>query len=108
MPDSRRVASSSSGRTRQRALMSVDDGETRQQSEAVMALFPEAATMEQSTFNCPQCGALYAVTVARRASSQEGRAQCEVCSHVMVQWSTSSPPTFRLIGTPKVTSKDPE
>ena len=105
---SRRVPSLSSGRTRQRVLTSVDDGKTGQQSEAVMAIFPEAATMEQSTFNCPQCGALYAVTVGQRALIQEGSAQCKVCSHVMVQWSTSSPPTFRLIGTHKVTSKDPE
>ena len=88
--------------------MSVNNGETGQQSEAVMAIFPEAATMEQSTFNCPLCGALYAVTVGQRASIQEGSAQCKVCSRVMVQWSTSSPPTFRLVRTPKATSKDPE
>jgi len=66
-----------------------------------MAVFPEAATMQRSTFNCPQCGALYAVTVGQCASIREGSAQCKVCSYVMMQWSTASPPTFRFIPRPK-------
>ena len=69
--------------------------------EAVMALFPESDPMEQSTFNCPRCGALYAVTVGQRVAVESGSTRCKVCASVMVQWSTASPPTFHLIEKPK-------
>jgi len=67
-----------------------------------MAVFAESATMEQSTFNCPRCGALYAVTVGQRIAVESGSSRCNVCANVMLQWSTASPPTFRLIERPKM------
>jgi hypothetical protein len=53
--------------------------------------------MDESTFNCPHCGALYMVMVGRRGAIVEGSAHCKVCQRVMVRWHTPSPPAFRLI-----------
>jgi len=50
-----------------------------------------------ATFNCPHCGALYAVMVGQRLASLEGSTDCKVCRRVMVRWRTPSPPTFHLI-----------
>jgi transcription elongation factor Elf1 len=52
---------------------------------------------DETTFNCPSCGALYEVVVSRRAAVESGRARCIGCRSVMMQWTTASPPTFRLI-----------
>ncbi len=52
--------------------------------------------MDEATFNCPHCGALYGLTVRRWRTVESGSAQCRVCDSVMLQWSTASPPTFRL------------
>jgi hypothetical protein len=57
--------------------------------------------MDESTFNCPHCGTLYTVTVGRRVTTAEESARCKVCDRVMLQWSTASPPTFRLMRDPR-------
>jgi hypothetical protein len=53
--------------------------------------------MDESTCNCPHCGALYTVTVGQRGAIEKGSAHCKVCQRVMVRWHTPSPPAFRLI-----------
>jgi predicted Zn finger-like uncharacterized protein len=57
--------------------------------------------MDEATFNCPHCGALYAVTVRQRLAIESSSARCKACASVMMQWSTASPPTFRLIERPE-------
>ncbi len=56
--------------------------------------------MDEATFNCAHCGALYSVTVRQRLAVESASAQCKVCDRVMLQWSTASPPTFRLVERP--------
>src|SRR5215204_4141146 len=58
-----------------------------------LARVQEAEPMDESTFNCSHCGALYVVTVGQRGSIVEGSALCKVCEHVMMRWRTASPPT---------------
>ena len=57
--------------------------------------------MDGATFNCPHCGALYAVTVRRLPAVVSASARCKVCDRVMLQWSTAWTPTFRLIERPE-------
>jgi transcription elongation factor Elf1 len=56
---------------------------------------------DEATFNCPHCGALYAVIVGHRLAALDGRANCQVCKREMIRWSTTSPPTFRLVEKPE-------
>ena len=56
--------------------------------------------MDEATFNCPHCGALYAITVGQHLAIFDGRAFCKVCEREMIRWHTASPPTFRLIARP--------
>ena len=53
--------------------------------------------MDEATFNCPHCRALYTVTVGQRAAIVGGSAHCQVCGREMMRWRTPSPPTFRLV-----------
>ncbi len=53
--------------------------------------------MDEATFNCPHCGALYAIMVGQHMATMEGRAHCQVCRREMIRWNTPSPPSFRLI-----------
>ena len=42
---------------------------------------------DEATFNCPHCGALYAVIVGHRLAALDGRANCQVCKREMIRWS---------------------
>ncbi len=59
-----------------------------------------------TTFNCPHCGALYAVTpLAQRLAVESASARCRACNVVMLQWTTASPPAFELIERPAESRK---
>jgi transcription elongation factor Elf1 len=56
---------------------------------------------EGKSFFCPNCGALYAVTLSRRAKIESNVAKCLVCLQIMDRWNSSSVPTYKLIQRPE-------
>ena len=54
-----------------------------------------------SSFFCPHCGALYAVTYARRPEAERNNAKCVVCERVMDEWQSTSVPTYKLVHRPE-------
>jgi transcription elongation factor Elf1 len=42
-----------------------------------------------SSFFCPHCGALYAVTFSRRRETDSGTAKCVVCERTMTEWKST-------------------
>ena len=54
-----------------------------------------------SSFFCPHCGALYAVTHARRPEVERNAATCVVCERVMDEWQSTSVPTYKLVHRPE-------
>ena len=61
---------------------------------------------EGSSFFCPRCGALYAVTHSRRRKSVEisdeaNAAKCVVCGQTMATRGSTDVPTFKLVHRPE-------
>ena len=58
---------------------------------------------EGSSFFCPSCGALYAVTNSRPSSGSDSNstAKCVVCGQVMAEWNSTNVPTFKLVHRPE-------
>jgi transcription elongation factor Elf1 len=59
---------------------------------------------EGSSFFCPRCGALYAVTYSRRWKSvdigdDDNAAKCVVCEQAT--WSSTDVPTYKLVHRPE-------
>jgi len=54
-----------------------------------------------SSFFCPHCGALYAVTYLRGSEVDRNSAKCVVCERVMDQWQSTSVPTYKLVHRPE-------
>jgi transcription elongation factor Elf1 len=54
-----------------------------------------------NSFFCPHCGALYAVTVSRRPTTDSGSAKCVVCERVMTDLKSTSVRTYRLVHRPE-------
>lgn len=53
-------------------------------------------TSNENDFQCPSCGALYAVTVTRYPLKDKDSANCEVCGQVLREWNDTRVPTFTL------------
>ena len=49
----------------------------------------------ENDFTCPHCGTQYRVTVGLPARDT-GSATCEVCHQVMVRWTDTAIPTYRM------------
>jgi hypothetical protein len=47
-------------------------------------------------FTCPECGAVYEVTVHRFPVRDADSAICEVCRQKMAEWNSTSAPSFKL------------
>lgn len=54
-----------------------------------------------SSFFCPHCGALYAVTHSRRSEVERNTARCVVCERVMDETASTSVPTYKLVHRPE-------
>ena len=54
----------------------------------------------QDSYACPHCSALYAVTVHRFPTRDQGGVPCQCCRRGMVVWSGLVSPCFTLIAKP--------
>ena len=54
-----------------------------------------------SSFFCPHCGALYAVTLSKRREIASGLAKCVVCERTMAEWKSTSVPAYKLVHRPE-------
>ena len=54
-----------------------------------------------SSFFCPHCGALYAVTLSQRREIASGVAKCVVCERTMAEWKSTSVPAYKLVHRPE-------
>jgi hypothetical protein len=50
-----------------------------------------------SSFFCPHCGALYAVTFSQRRETDSGTATCRT----MTEWKSTSVPAYKLVHRPE-------
>ena len=62
-------------------------------------------TIPGGEFTCPNCGAIYQVTLYRTPFRSKDNAVCEVCQHVMDEWNSSTFKKYRLIKRPDKTPK---
>ena len=56
---------------------------------------------EGGTFFCPDCGALYSVTPARRSKSESNIAKCVVCLQIMDKRDSANVPIYKLMHRPE-------
>ena len=54
-----------------------------------------------SSFFCPYCGALYAVTFSQRRETDSSTAKCVVCERTMTDWKSTSVPAYKLVHRPE-------
>ena len=54
-----------------------------------------------SSFFCPHCGALYAMTLSRRREIHSSVAKCVVCERTMDEWKSISVPAYTLVHRPE-------
>ena len=54
-----------------------------------------------SSFFCPHCGALYAVTLSQRREIASGLAKCVVCERTMGEWKSTLVPAYKLVHRPE-------
>jgi len=51
---------------------------------------------EGDDFTCPECGAVYAVTIRRFPARDSDDATCGECKKVMAKWNSTASPSFTL------------
>jgi hypothetical protein len=56
--------------------------------------------MPCETFDCPQCGAVYAVRYTHSPTRDSESAYCQVCHQKMSQWNSTEQPSYALVKRP--------